>query len=172
MATSRPPAPSRPNANLSMSPEARQRLRDPMHESSVRGYYNDGRGTRGHCTYGIGILAHRGPCTDEELRRPLTATQIEASFDTAVRTAESAVRRNVTRQALTQAQFDALVSYTYNAGPSGASRAYLRIDQGDLKGAADVITANIYSRQGGRLVLMRGLIGRRREESAPFRQTP
>lgn len=162
--------PTNPNAGLTMSAEARRRLRDPQHERSVRGYYNDGRGGRGHCTSGIGILAHRGPCTAEELARPVTSAQIEASFDAAVREAERAVRRNVTRQALTQEQFDALVSYTYNTGPTGASRVFLRVDSGDFQGAADAISANTYSRQRGRAVFMPGLVSRRREESAPFRQ--
>jgi hypothetical protein len=40
----------------------------------VRGYYNDMGGNRGNCSYGIGILAHRGACTEEELQRPLTTT--------------------------------------------------------------------------------------------------
>lgn len=159
-----------PNANLTMSADARRRLRDPRHERLIRGYYNDGHGKRGHCTSGIGILAHRGPCTAEELARPVTSAQIEASFDAAVRTAERAVRRNVTRQALNQAQFDALVSYTYNTGPSGASRVFLRVNSGDLQGAAEAISANTYSRQRGRAVFMPGLVSRRREESAPFRQ--
>lgn len=163
-------ATANPNANLTMSAQARARLRDSRHEAAVRGYYNDGKGARGHCTSGIGILAHRGPCTAEELARPVSTAQIEASFDAAVRTAERAVKRNVNRQALTQAQFDALVSYTYNTGPAGASRVFLRVDSGDLQGAADVISANIYSRQHGRSVFMPGLVPRRREESAPFRQ--
>lgn len=159
-----------PNASLTMSAEARRRLRDPKHEREVHGFYNDGRGKRGHCTSGIGILVHRGPCTNEELARPVTSASIEASFDAAVRTAERAVRRNVTRQKLSQAQFDALVSYTYNTGPSGASRVFLRVDSGDFQGAADAISANTFSRQHGRAVFMPGLVSRRREESAPFRQ--
>ncbi|WGG50401.1 glycoside hydrolase family protein [Rugamonas sp. DEMB1] len=169
MATS--PAPANPNAALRMSTEARNRMRSPQREATIRGYYNDGRGGRGHCTYGIGILAHRGPCTAEELRRPLTATQIEASFDAAVREAERAVRQNVRRQALTQAQFDALVSYTYNTGARGAYDTFQHVDRGDFAGAADIISGNTYSRQGRRRVFMPGLVPRRREESAPFRET-
>lgn len=110
-----------PNSNmhLSMSAEARQRLRN---REQVRGYYNDMGGSRGNCTYGIGILVHRGACTDEELQRPLSAAQVAASFASAINSAEGAVRRNVSRQPLTQEQFDALVSYVYNAGASGAAR--------------------------------------------------
>lgn len=56
--------------------------------------------------------------------RPLTSEQIEASFANAVREAERAVRRNVTNQPLTQAQFDALVSYAYNTGAGGAHESF------------------------------------------------
>jgi lysozyme len=166
MATSA--AAQNPNASLTLSPDARQRMRN---REAVRGYYNDGGGNRGHCTYGIGILAHRGPCTPEELSRPLTATQIEASFSAAVREAERAVQRNVTQQALTQAQFDALVSFTYNTGVGHAQPVYRRVNLGDLQGAATAISTYTNSTRGGHRVHMRGLIERRQEESAPFRQS-
>ena len=156
-----------PNASLSLSNEARHRMRN-QREGIVRGYYNDGHGNRGHCSYGIGILAHRGPCTAEELQRPLTSAQMEASFASAVREAEGAVRRNVINQALTQAQFDALVSYAYYTGGRGAHETFQRVDRGDLRGAANLITSNTYSTQNGRRVFMPGLVPRRREESAPF----
>lgn len=88
-------ATTNPNANLSMSAEARLRLRN---REQVRGYYNDMGGSRGNCTYGIGILVHRGPCTEEELQCPLTAAQVAVSFATAISSAERAVRRSVSRQ--------------------------------------------------------------------------
>lgn len=156
-----------PNANLSLSNNARLRMRN-QREGVVMGYYNDGHGNRGHCSYGIGILVHRGPCTVEELSRPLTSAQIEASFANAIREAEHAVRHNVTNQALTQAQFDALVSYSYNTGARGARETFQRVDRGDLRGAATSIMSNTYSTQNGRRVFMAGLVPRRREESAPF----
>ncbi|MBP1206199.1 GH24 family phage-related lysozyme (muramidase) [Duganella sp. 1411] len=156
-----------PNANLSLSGDARRRMRN-QREGVVRGYYNDGHGNHGHCSYGIGILVHRGPCTPEELARPLTSAQIEASFANAIREAECAVLRRVTNQALTQAQFDALVSYSFNTGARGANETFQRVDSGDLRGAANSIMSNTYSTQNGRRVFMPGLVSRRREESAPF----
>lgn len=132
-----------PNANLSMSAEARLRLGN---REQVRGYYNDMGGSRGNCTYGIGILVHRGPCTEEELQRPLTAAQVAVSFATAISSAERAVRRSVSRQALTQEQFDALVSYAYNTGASGASRTFDLVDAGRL-GMRLIICPEIYTRQ-------------------------
>jgi|SRR5471030_549282 len=159
---------SNPNAALSLSIAARRRIRS---REAVRAYYNDGGANRGNCTYGIGILVHRGPCTAAELRRTLTAAQSEFSFSAAVRDAERAVRRNVTQQALTQDQFDALVSFTYNTGASRAQSIYRRIDHGDLHGAAEAISRYTNSMQNRRLVRMRGLIRRRQEESEPFRQS-
>ncbi|MCG2586617.1 glycoside hydrolase family protein [Massilia sp. TS11] len=155
------------NADLSMSNEAKARLRK---RERVRGYYNDMGGNRGNCTYGIGILAHRGPCTEQELRTPLTEAQITASFDAAIREAERAVRRNVDRQALTQDQFDALVRYAFNTGAHGARQTFQLVNRGALQAAANNISSNIRARVDGRLVIARGLIDRRREESEPFRQ--
>jgi lysozyme len=158
---------SNPNTNLSLSNDARRRMRY-QREGVIRGYYNDGHGNRGHCSYGIGILVHRGPCTAEELQRPLSSAQIEASFASAIREAERAVRRNVTSQQLTQAQFDALVSYAFNTGARGARETLQRVARGDFRGAANLIMSNTYSTQRGRRVFMPGLLARRREESAPF----
>lgn len=156
-----------PNANLSLSNEARGRMRN-QREGVVPRYYNDGRGNRGHCSYGIGILVYRGPCTAAELALPVTSAQIEVSFTNAIREAERGVRRNVTHQALTQAQFDALVSYSFNTGARGARETFRQVNRGDLRAAANSIMSNTYSTQHGRRVFMPGLVPRRREESAPF----
>lgn len=99
----------------------------------------------------------------------MTPDQVEASFDLAVRGAERAVQRQVSHQPLTQAQFDALVSYTYNLGAGGAMLVLRRIDAGDLEGAADAMLRNIDAPVGGRLQPQAGLVARRKEESAPFR---
>ncbi|WP_190287809.1 glycoside hydrolase family protein [Massilia sp. NR 4-1] len=161
------PSPANPNTSLSMSAAARRRLRS---RERVRGYYNDMGGNRGNCTYGIGILVHRGPCTAADLRRPLTTAQVEISFATAIREAERAVKRKVTRQALTQEQFDALVSYTFNTGANGAACTLALVDRGRLQEAAVNMSRNIRTNVGGQRVVARGLIQRRQEESAPFRQ--
>lgn len=89
-------------------------------EQAVMHYYND---QANNCTFGVGTLAHTGACTPEELRRPVTPAQVNAQLAARVSTAEAQVRRNVTQRELTQAQFDELVSYTYNAGNTGALSA-------------------------------------------------
>jgi lysozyme len=158
--------PANPNLPLRLSNQGRSRLRE---REGLRGYYNDGGGELGHCTFGIGMLVHRGPCTAEELQRQPTLEEIEGSFATAVRSAELAVQRQVCHQPLSQAQFDALVSYTFNMGAGGAMLALRRVDAGDMGGAADVMERNVHSRVDGKLVKLAALVTRRSEESAPLR---
>lgn len=117
---------------------------------------------------GPGILAHRGPCTKEELATPVSSAAVEAEFARRVAKAEREVRRNVQKQALTQEQFDALVSLTYNAGARGSRGTYKLIEKGDLKGAAANIRQMTKTTINGKQVVARGLISRRAEESAPF----
>jgi lysozyme len=160
------------NAAMSISNEGRRQMQSASREGLVRGYYNDGGDTRGNCTYGVGIKVHNGPCTTEELGRPLSAAQIAASFDNAIRVAEGGVRRNVRTQALSQEQFDALVSFVYNVGVTRALSVLQHIDQGQTDHAVSAMTSMTSARQNGRLVHMPGLVNRRREETAPFRPNP
>lgn len=99
--------------------------------------------------------------------------QIEAAFASRLADAERIVRRNVTRQPLTQAQFDALVSFTYNVGEAGAKTTYQLINAGNFDGAASKISSFIYVRVMRQAkhskVIAHGLVQRRAEESAPFR---
>jgi lysozyme len=87
--------------------------------------------------------------------------------------AERTVRRRVPNQALSQDQFDALVSFVYNAGWKGSENVLSLVDDGDFQEAAAAISRTIYmtikTRRGSKKVVARGLIGRRAEESAPFR---
>jgi GH24 family phage-related lysozyme (muramidase) len=154
------------NDSLSMSADARARMR--RREVDVYNYYDDGGPGKGHCTWGAGILAHRGPCTKEELAKPVSQAEIDAEFSRRVAKAERQVRGNVKKQALNQDQFDALVSLTYNAGSRGSRGTYQLVDQGDFKGAAANIRHMIKTTINGKKVVARGLISRRAEESAPF----
>jgi lysozyme len=86
-------------------------------EHAVLHYYND---VANNCTYGIGTLAHHGPCTDEELQRPVSAADVNAQLTVGVSRAEAAVRRQVHDHELSQDEFDSLVSFTYNTGATGA----------------------------------------------------
>jgi lysozyme len=155
------------NDALSMSPEAKARMK--KRERVMYNYYDDGgKPGVGHCTWGPGILAHRGPCTKDELGKQVSQAAIDAEFARRVARAEREVRGGVRKQALTQAQFDALVSLSYNAGPRGSLGTWTLIEQGDLKGAGANIKTLIKSRVDGKLVVRKGLISRRAEEAKPF----
>jgi GH24 family phage-related lysozyme (muramidase) len=154
------------NDSLNMSPEAKSRMR--KREVDVFNYYDDGGPGRGHCTWGPGILAHRGPCTKEELAKPVSQAAVDAEFARRVAKAEREVRRGVRKQALNQAQFDALVSLAYNAGARGCRGTWRIVEKGDLKGAGANIKTMIKTTINGKLVVARGLISRRAEEAMPF----
>ena len=158
-----------PNATMQMSAAGMAALR--LREGAVLRYYND---AANHCTYGVGTLAHLGPCTPEELRRPVSIADVNLQLATRVRSAEATVRQRVRNHQLTQTQFDALVSFVYNTGAAGA-RATL--DAANRDAAREVIThmnSNVYvhprDASGHRLapVRLQGLVNRRREETAPF----
>jgi lysozyme len=161
---------TRPNARMRMSPEAKGRMRTT--ERVMYKYYNDMGKNKGHCTWGPGILAHRGVCTTEELGKKVSAAEVNAVFDRKVAEAEVSVHRNV-QVTLNQAQFDALVSFTYNAGAEGASDTYTFLNLGNFAGAAanmqKFIKVRVQTKTGVKKVVAPGLIRRRAEESAPFR---
>jgi len=161
----------RPNAKLRMSPPARQRLR--VVETVQYRYYNDMGKNRGHCTWGIGVLAHRGVCTEEELGRAVSPAQVEAEFSRKVAESEGGVHRNVNIE-LNQAQFDGLVSFTFNTGAKGALDIYKLINSRNFSGAAEnmmnFVRVRIKTKRGFKKVVAGGLVKRRQEESAPFRE--
>lgn len=159
-----------PNAQMKMSPVARARMR--AIEKDVLRYYNDMGKHRGNCTWGPGFLAHRGVCNEEELLRKVDASLIDVEYDKRVREAEQRVRRKV-RVPLDQAQFDALVSFTYNTTLHSNQRIYDVVNTGDFAKTASAISAAVQVSIGTgihkRFRIAPGLITRRREESAPFR---
>lgn len=80
---------------------------------------------------------------------------------------EKAVRRRV-KVALTQSQFDALVSFTYNCGEGNLARSGLlrKVNAKDFDGAANEFA--LWNRGGG--VVLKGLVRRRAAEAALFRE--
>ncbi|WP_407675273.1 lysozyme [Paraburkholderia sprentiae] len=142
-----------------------------MREGAILRYYND---VANNCTFGLGSLVHFGRCTIDELRRPVTLADVNAQLDKAVRAAEGAVRSRVTEHELTQEQFDALVSYTYNTGATGARQTLDVANRGQNSKVANEMARNVYvhprDANGRRLPAVRvpGLVNRRREEAAPF----
>lgn len=167
------PDPTRPNTSMSMSFEARIQMRTT--EKAVFRYYNNMGKDKGDCTWGTGILAHKGVCSIEELGRKVSTQSVDTEFGKKVAEAEWSVRRGV-RVALNQQQFDALCSLTYNAGAAGASDTFKLINKGDFKGAAEnidtLVKVTIIVDGKKKKVTAPGLIKRRAEESAPFRVLP
>lgn len=165
-----------PNAEMSLSAIG---LADLIRrEGIVRHYYNDGAH---NCTYGVGSLLHLGPCTAEESHMSVTDKQIVTTMHQGIDIAERAILRQVRHQTLTQEQFDALVSFTYNVGATRAHPVLGLIDAGSFDAAASrmrlYIRATMRGRDGRPLLdkhgreiteIEPGLIIRRREESAPF----
>lgn len=154
------------NAGMKMSPEARARMR--RRERDVFNYYDDMGPGKGNCTWGPGILAHKGLCTKEELASPVSAAAVEAEFARRVADAEAGVVHHVRKQKLPQDQFDALVSLAFNAGVWGSHRVYALVESGRPAEAAAEIRTMTSAHVNGKKVLARGLISRRAEESAPF----
>ena len=134
-------------------------------------YYND---VANHCTYGVGTLAHRGPCTAEELHAPVTEEQINRSLIKEVLYSERVVRNAVRYYELTQEQFDAAVSFAYNL-PGRTPRVFGPANRGDMASVARNIESHNkitpHDKNGvatGPAKVSKGLANRRREEAAPF----
>jgi GH24 family phage-related lysozyme (muramidase) len=164
--TKHTPATASVNDGMKMSPAARARMR--RRERDVFNYYDDMGPGKGNCTWGAGILAHLGPCTKDELAKPVSPAAVEAEFSRRVAEAEAGVARQVRKEKLAQDQFDALASLTYNAGVRGSRRVYTLVDTGRPAQAAAEIRTMTSTHVNGKKVLARGLISRRAEESAPF----
>lgn len=120
--------------------------------------YQDAGGT---WTIGYG---HTGP--DVTAGMTTTAVQAEAWLRDDVAAAEDAVRSLVS-VVLSQAQFDALVSFVYNVGSGNFSRSTLlaKLNAGDYAGAADEFSKWTYANG----VSLGGLATRRAREAALFR---
>ncbi|NUX53684.1 lysozyme [Paraburkholderia sp. JPY418] len=166
-----------PNANSdkSMSEAGYTALR--INEGVVMRYYNDAP-KNGNCTWGIGTLAHFGPCTAEELARTVVPEEANTILRNRVREAEAAVKTVVTQYELTQAQFDAAVSFAYNSSRQNTRDALGPANTGDMTAVAEKMMLNVMitprdrnGRKIGPAKRSRGLTSRRQRESAPFRQS-
>jgi GH24 family phage-related lysozyme (muramidase) len=159
-----------PNVDMRMSLAARARMLSI--EKVMPKYYNDMGKNLGNCTWGPGFFAHKGVCSAEELQHKVSAPSIDIEYEKRVREAERKVKQHV-MVPLNQAQFDALVSFTYNTTNRTAKRVYDALNTGNFAAAANAISSAIKTDVGGgRKVHWKvapGLLLRRAEESAPFR---
>lgn len=110
-------------------------------------------------TIGVGHIA------GVKMGDTVTMQEADDMLSADLRDSEDAVNMN-TRIDLTQNQFDALVSLTFNIGGGAFSRSTLlkRLNAGDIQGAADQFL--VWNRAGGRRI--QGLANRRAAERELF----
>jgi lysozyme len=138
-----------------------------QHEGIEYNLYND---PAGHCTIGVGHLVHSGYCdgsdpSEQEFLGGITRDQAFELLRSDVAVAEQAVNTYVTVP-LTQAQFDALVSFTYNLGAGNFRNSDLleKLNAGQYDAVPQELNKWIY---GGGKVLP-GLVTRRSDEGTLF----
>lgn len=157
------------NETKRLSQQGQQSL---AHSEAVRrAYYND---QGNNCTYGQGTLAHYGPCTAAEMGGHVTQQMVDRARDADIAGAEQLVRNAVRGHELTQAQFDAAVSFVYNTGTTQPLRP---ANQGNMTEVARRMERYVYVCQRdpqGRAVpgtcrVSSGLMNRRQRETTPFR---
>ena len=122
----------------------------------------------GHCTIGYGHLVHLGPCDgNEPVEFKLGITKERGLELLAQETAEiAAVVARLVIVPLTQAQFDALVSFAFNVGQTSfAGSTLLKIlNRGDYTRVPDQLGRFVFG--GGRR--LPGLVARRAAEGQLF----
>ncbi|MGM7646776.1 lysozyme [Nocardia sp. JW2] len=96
----------------------------------------------------------------------ITQEQAEKYLQQDLASSEAAVR-NLVKVPITQNQFDALVSFTYNVGPGGLenSDVLARLNAGDTAGAQEAFSKFTYDSQGNQ---QNGLVRRRQDEANLF----
>ncbi|WP_429441582.1 glycoside hydrolase family protein [Paraburkholderia youngii] len=129
-------------------------------------YYNDAP-INGICTWGVGTLAHFGPCTPAGLQRAVLPEQVNAILTARVHDAERLVRATVTEYA----------SFAYNSTNRNTREALDPANRGDMEAVAQHMSLNVMvtprDRRGrpiGSPRRSQGLVNRRVRESATFRK--
>lgn len=130
------------------------------HEGTVNSVYLDPVGIPTSCT------GHTGPDTTAAMVGQARSAEVCARLlDQDTRSAQAAVGRCVTAQ-VTQVQYDALVSLTFNIGNSAfcGSTLVRKLNAGDCWGASEQFSR--WTKARGRE--LRGLVIRRADERAAF----
>lgn len=137
------------------------------HEGTELNLYND---PAGHCTIGTGHLVHLGNCRfdgsdsrEQEFLGGITRDQAIELLRSDVAIAERAVNTYVTVP-LTQNQFDALVSFTFNLGAGHLQDLATNLNAGHYDKVPQEMSLYVYSNG----VKLDGLVNRRRDEGNLF----
>lgn len=136
--------------------------------------YDDlGKG-KGHCTIGVGHLVHKGVCngriaSERPFLKGIDPTEAKKLLRQDLIRIEAAVNGGIT-VALTQNQFDALVSFTFNVGATAFRHSTLRklINSKQFGLASDEFLKWDKMTINGKKITIDGLTNRRIAEKALF----
>lgn len=120
------------------------------------------------CPAGVWTIGY-GHTSGVQKGQIITLQQAEAYFNRDISQFVNSVN-NLVKVSLTQGQFDALVSFTFNCGIGNfRSSTLLRLlNNGDYKGAAEQFLVWNKIRKNGKLVSCEGLTNRRKAEREMF----
>ena len=132
------------------------------HEGFRRKPYQDPIGL---WTIGVGHLIEDGKKLPKEWNRELSDDEVDDLLYKDLKRFEAGIER-LTKVSLTQGQFDALVSFSFNVGLGNFQSSTLRskLNREDYKGAAEEFPK--WRRAGGKI--LPGLVKRRVDERALF----
>jgi lysozyme len=116
-------------------------------------------------TVGVGHLIGDGKTLPPEWNRTLSPDEVDSLLAADLRRFERGVLR-LCPVDLTQGQFDALVSFSFNLGLGGLQRSSVRMctNRGDKDGAVSGLMK--YTKAGGKV--LPGLVKRRQDESSLY----
>jgi len=137
---------------------------------SLHTLYND---PAGNCTIGYGFLVHIGSCTngadtsETDYLKGITEDEAEKLLRDTIKEVDKVIQKNV-GVPITQQEFDALVSFTYNVGGNGFTTSTLLEELNS--GKYDSVPGNLnewvwaYDSISNTTVKLGGLVTRRQEE--------
>ena len=132
------------------------------HEGFVRKPYQDPIGL---WTVGVGHLIGDGKKLPKEWNKEFTDEEVDNILCEDLERFEIGIQR-LTKVPLTQSQFDALVSFSFNVGLGNFQSSTLRskLNRGDYEGASNEFPK--WRKAGGKV--LKGLVRRRADEKALF----
>ena len=132
------------------------------HEGFVRKPYQDPIGL---WTVGVGHLIGDGKKLPKEWNKEFTDEEVDNILCEDLERFEIGIQR-LTKVSLTQSQFDALVSFSFNVGLGNFQSSTLRskLNRGDYEGASNEFPK--WRKAGGKI--LPGLVKRRADERALF----
>ena len=132
------------------------------HEGFVRKPYQDPIGL---WTVGVGHLIGDGKKLPKEWNKEFTDEEVDNILCEDLERFEIGIQR-LTKVSLTQSQFDALVSFSFNVGLGNFQSSTLRskLNRGDYEGASNEFPK--WRKAGGKI--LKGLVRRRADEKNLF----